>query len=247
MQTRQRARAATAAADGGLDAACDRLRAGAPPPAALVPCSQRHAAVLALLFEVDGVPHVWMTQRAHSLRHHAGEVCLPGGKQDEGDADAVSCALREAHEEVGLLPSDVEVLCSLPPVLSAGGLSVTPVVGRLRAPSFTPRPNPGEVAAVLHAPLSAFLTSDRHTFSDVEWASPGGGSVVYRLHYFAHTQRREPPRPPEEYTVWGLTAAVLIDISQLALGRPPCFEVDAPGGAPFSRLHHDGVGVRLRE
>jgi hypothetical protein len=108
-------------------------------------------------------------------------------------------------------------------------------------------PNPGEVAAMLHAPLCAFLAAERHSHRDVQWASPAGGSVVYRLHYFQHTEAgRGPSSPPEEYTVWGLTAAVLIDIAALALGRPPQFVRDAPGGAPYSRLHHDGVGVRLR-
>lgn len=55
----------------------------------------------------------------------AGEVCLPGGKQDPEDMDAVQCALREANEELGIEPASVEVVAQLPPFLSKHKLSVS--------------------------------------------------------------------------------------------------------------------------
>lgn len=71
------------------------------------------AAVLVALFEDpndDGRVHVLLTQRSRKLRKHAGEVCFPGGKLDEADGgDVVVAALREAEEEIGLDPSEVEV------------------------------------------------------------------------------------------------------------------------------------------
>ena len=52
------------------------------------------------------------------LRSNAGEVCFPGGKRDPGDRDDVATALREAEEEIGLPPDQVEVVCSLFPVMN---------------------------------------------------------------------------------------------------------------------------------
>ena len=48
------------------------------------------------------------------LKHHPGQIAFPGGKQDEGDADVTAAALREAQEEIGLDPANVEVLGYLP-------------------------------------------------------------------------------------------------------------------------------------
>ena len=53
-----------------------------------------------------------------------GEVCLPGGKRDPEDSDDIACALREAQEELGLEPVDVQVIAQLPPFISKHKLSV---------------------------------------------------------------------------------------------------------------------------
>ena len=55
----------------------------------------------------EGVVRVLLTQRASSLSTHGGEVCLPGGKRDGADGDDAATALREAHEELGLDPAQV--------------------------------------------------------------------------------------------------------------------------------------------
>ena len=49
---------------------------------------------------------------------NAGEVALPGGKREEGDADDVETALREANEEIGLDPSLVDVVTVLEPFVT---------------------------------------------------------------------------------------------------------------------------------
>ncbi len=91
------------------------------------------AAVLAPLFEdSEGDVRVVLTKRPETMPTHAGHLAFPGGRPDPGDDGPVSTALREAHEEVGIEPSAVEVLGFLPAVDTVSfSLMVVPVVGRL--------------------------------------------------------------------------------------------------------------------
>lgn len=55
------------------------------------------------------------------LRSGAGEVCFPGGKRDPADRDDTDTALREAQEEIGLPPQQVQVVCTLFPIINKVG------------------------------------------------------------------------------------------------------------------------------
>ncbi|KAL7862981.1 hypothetical protein SRHO_G00119650 [Serrasalmus rhombeus] len=105
------------------------------------------ASVLIPLFVREGKLQVLMTVRSTELKHNAGEVCFPGGKSDRNDQDEIDTALREAEEEIGLPPDEVEVVCRLIPVLNQRGLLVTPVVGFI-SESFQARPNPAETRSI---------------------------------------------------------------------------------------------------
>jgi 8-oxo-dGTP pyrophosphatase MutT (NUDIX family) len=94
--------------------------------------SLRPAAALLLIYPHEDVWHVPLTVRGSGLRHHTGQVSLPGGRLDAGES-IEQAALREAHEEVGVRPSEVEVLgrlTSLPVFVS--GHMLHPVVGTIR-------------------------------------------------------------------------------------------------------------------
>ncbi|MBJ7347133.1 MAG: CoA pyrophosphatase [Thermoleophilaceae bacterium] len=109
------------------------------------------AAVLVAIRELDGEADLRLvfTRRPDHMRRHAGEVSFPGGKPEPGDDDLVHTALREAHEELGIDPSDVEVLGGLPPISTfVTNYAVYPVVGRIAA-DLPLKPHAGEVAAVL--------------------------------------------------------------------------------------------------
>ena len=157
--------------------------------------------------------------------HAAGEVCLPGGKRDPADSSDVDTALREAHEELGIAPSSVQVLAQLPPFLSKHRLSVTPVVGIIPPPQAL-RPNPSEVAHVFDMPLKFFLEDcPSHTWKDISWEG-----FKYRLHFFEHLTNGR------TFLVWGLTAAMLIEVAEQALGRKPAFAAHTPGSIPYTEL-----------
>ena len=86
--------------------------------------------MLVPLFVHDGEVHVVFTKRRDDLRRHAGEISFPGGREDDTDRDLTHTALREAHEEIGLDPDDVEVVGALQPTPTvATGYSVYPFVG----------------------------------------------------------------------------------------------------------------------
>lgn len=87
------------------------------------------AAVLAAIYDWPSNPGVILTERRHDMRRHAGEISFPGGRADPGET-AVECALREAHEEIGLDPEVVEVVGALPPTSTVvTSYRVVPVVG----------------------------------------------------------------------------------------------------------------------
>src|SRR3546814_2829705 len=92
-------------------------------------------------------PTLLFTKRNSTLRRHAGQVSFPGGRIDPGDAGVVAAALREAQEEVGLPPEQVDVMGGLEPYLTITGFPVTPVVAVI-PPDLPLVPHAAEVAWV---------------------------------------------------------------------------------------------------
>lgn len=176
------------------------------------------AAVLLALSPVDGDDFALiLLERPAWLRQHAGQVALPGGAFDAEDADIVATALREAHEEVGLEPSGVEVLGALPNAQTGiSGYDVVPVVARWdgRAPL---RPSPAEVGRILRPTLRGLADPERHGKRPLT-AFVIDPDRVDTLPAGAFT----PVFEVEGVVVWGFTAAVLSGfLRRLGLPAPP--------------------------
>lgn len=129
------------------------------PPAEAVDEGHR-AAVLILLYDLDGAPHFVLTKRTETLEHHPGQVSLPGGRWDVDDRDLAVTALRETHEELGVPPAAVRVVGRLGDVSTmVSGFVVAPYVGWAEGP-LSPVPSEWEIARVLEVPVSSLLEAD---------------------------------------------------------------------------------------
>jgi len=209
-----------------LESVRERLRAGgrlfevAPMPGdptemLVVAPVQRHlinrrSAVLVALFEEAGETHVVLTRRAFTLRHHRGEIALPGGRSD-GLETPVETALREAYEEVGLAPASVETVGWLSPIVTfASGSAIWPVIGLLGARP-TLRADPAEVDRAFTASLAELLADG--AFVEERWRRdeprPGADAEGYFPIYFY--------RVPGDI-IWGATARVLTELLCLVAG-----------------------------
>jgi 8-oxo-dGTP pyrophosphatase MutT (NUDIX family) len=161
----------------------------------------RPASVLLTLIERAAGPTVLFTERAAHLKDHAGQVSLPGGRIAAGET-AAEAALREAQEEVGLPPANVDVIGSLDEFLTGTGFSVLPVIGVVTDCDFIARPDPREVAGVFEVPLAVIL--DRSSLNVGYFERHGSRILTYELLYGG---RR----------IWGATAAVLRNFQDVIL------------------------------
>jgi 8-oxo-dGTP pyrophosphatase MutT (NUDIX family) len=124
------------------------------------PPARPAATLLAIYPDADAQLVIPLTVRRDELRSHAGEVSLPGGAVDAGDASQQAAALREAWEEIGLEPSTVTVIGELDDIwIPVSNFELRPVVGAVAArPELVP--HDAEVAAIVELPLSALFDPD---------------------------------------------------------------------------------------
>ena len=166
----------------------------------VVGCSSRPAAVLILLtpsVDFSGTDLI-LIRRPLWLRHHPGQLCFPGGKQDAQDSSLLDTALRETREELGVSLVAQEVLGTLPRRETVSGFSIEPYIMTMNTlPQF--RPCRSEVDEVLRLPLEPFMApcafglwhGTRHQSS---FSTPG---IVVN-----------------DQLIWGATARILMDLVQ---------------------------------
>jgi 8-oxo-dGTP pyrophosphatase MutT (NUDIX family) len=158
----------------------------------------KEAAVLVPLYaDREGALHAVFTKRRHDLRRHAGEISFPGGRRD-GDEPLLDCALREAHEEVGLPPGDVTVVGALPPTPTfVTNYAIYPFVGLIE-PGFAWVLQHSEVAELLELRLDDLR------------AGYGERRLVRRGIPF-----RTPTYEIGGHVIWGATARILENLFRL--------------------------------
>ena len=144
---------------------------------------------------------VVLTRRAKTLRRHAGQYALPGGRAEPGETPAET-ALRECREEIGLNPNAHQVIGLLDDFVTESGFCITPVVACMDE-TLTPVPDPGEVERVFHIPLSELADAKTEVSrSETDESVRDGFSIML---------------PTVGHEVYAPTAAILFQFREVAL------------------------------
>lgn len=165
------------------------------------PTRLRPASVLLPLYEAGSEAGVLFVRRSDHLGKHAGQIAFPGGGRDRWEDD-LQCALREAREEVGLDPGDVEILGALDRRPTVTGYLVSPFVGLLRRWPIDLVPDPSEVASIFTVPLERLVEPGVLRVASLEGRR--------EIDFF----------DVGDDVIWGATARILREFLELVLGRP---------------------------
>jgi 8-oxo-dGTP pyrophosphatase MutT (NUDIX family) len=152
-----------------------------------------HAAVLVPLFKKSEKCHLLFTKRSERVKYHKSEISFPGGVVDEEDRELINTALREAHEEIGLKESDIQVIGLLDDIVTITEFIVTPIVGLFPYP-YPFKVSEVEIAELIEVPLSFLLSKE--CLSERTILRGGRDEVVYAYQF-------------GEHIIWGATARIL--------------------------------------
>lgn len=157
------------------------------------------AAVLVGLIEHADTINVMLTMRTDHLDHHPGQISFPGGHTEPEDQSPEATALRETEEETGLHRRHIDVIGRLDDYETRTGFRITPIVAMI-TPPFELSPDPFEVAEVFEVPLDFLIDPANHQ---------------RHSRWFQGAEREFYAMPYGEYYIWGATAGMLVNLSQV--------------------------------
>ncbi|WP_211292477.1 NUDIX hydrolase [Nonlabens arenilitoris] len=161
----------------------------------------RKAAVMMLIYPVNDVAHFVLIERMVSKGAHSGQIAFPGGRQEEEDQDDAVTAIRETHEEVGIIPDHQEIIAAGTPIyIPPSNYMVSPFLAFAKAElQFTPQPS--EVKSIIEVPL--------HELIDPNNVSKHTLSTSYA------TNITVPCYNLQDHVVWGATAMMLAEFKTM--------------------------------
>ena len=162
--------------------------------------SLKPAAVLIAIQERADGDYIVLTKRGDNMPTHKGQIAFPGGRVHAEDADLVATALRECHEEIGVVPEHVRVLGRLDEFTAGYGIVVTPVVGVI-PPQYNFLLDLAETSAVASVPIRSLMAPG--TYVKNAHLSPGGHPSY---HFYVNNG----------WDIWGVTARILVQFLELA-------------------------------
>lgn len=158
------------------------------------------SSVLLLVFPEGDQLFICLTKRPSTMKHHPGQISFPGGKVEKEDISAEMTALREAREEVGIVPENIEILGKLSDLyVEVSQFSIQPFVAWTdKKPKF--EVNFHEVEELIIFPLSEFVRNE--TISEIELETVSGPLLI---HYY----------PFNGQIIWGATAMIMSELIEI--------------------------------
>ena len=123
------------------------------------------AAVFVLLIERPYGTSMLLVKRSSKVSTHKGEICFPGGKEENSDKSLLNTAFRELKEEIGISRESVNLICSLTPEITRTGYVIVPFVGHLLDDSSI-KPDMSEIEKVMFVTLKDIQDPDRRRTID---------------------------------------------------------------------------------
>ncbi|KPV94334.1 putative Nudix hydrolase NudL [Pseudoalteromonas sp. P1-9] len=126
----------------------------------------KQSAVLVPLVNVSGEIHLLLCKRPNYLKHHPGQICFPGGKLEDTDANLLATALRETCEEIGVEINNQHVIGDMDSYWTLTGFEIKPYIALLpEKPNLVLATN--EVASAFYLPLSQLI--DQENWQDIQF------------------------------------------------------------------------------
>jgi len=145
------------------------------------------------MFLKSGEPYVLLTKRTSTVRHHKGQISFPGGAMDPSDESLSRTAVRETHEEIGVDPTDVQVLAELDDMVTPTQFRVTPFVGLIPYP-YEFRINVDETEELIEVPWFHLVDPANRRVGTKKYMNR-----TYTVHYFDY----------HEHVIWGVTGNII--------------------------------------
>ncbi|MBF0107258.1 MAG: CoA pyrophosphatase [Deltaproteobacteria bacterium] len=154
------------------------------------------AAVLIPFFEKNGELHLIVTKRTKTVQHHKGQICFPGGGQDQDDKTLWHTALRETCEEIGIPASQVYFIRELPKIKTPSMFEVTPFIGFIFS-GLKLKPNPKEIEAILTVPFDHLRDKKNMRVEEREYLGK-----KHEVPFFDY----------QGTDIWGITGRIIVNV-----------------------------------
>lgn len=167
------------------------------------------SAVVVPIFQKKDTWQVLFIKRTETVEHHKGQISFPGGRWEPEDRTIQDTALRELHEEIGLPPSEIEILGKLDDDITlTSNYIISPFIGLIPYP-YDFKHDPIEIAYFFDAPISALLFESNFREEEIDVENDRVKSYAFDYH---------------DEVIWGATARILkqfLDIwTVLAVNKP---------------------------
>lgn len=185
--------------------------------------SYKRSSVMILLYEENDEIYLILEKRALNLRHQPGDICLPGGKIEEGESP-IEAAVRETVEELGIDKEDLEVYSAMDYLITPFSVIMYPFVAKIKELKDTYSKD--EVDSLIKIPLK-FLMENEPIYHEGELIVDRGEDFPYDLIRGGEGYKFSKCMYPtyfyvwEDEVVWGHTARIIYEFIKILKKNKP--------------------------